>query len=125
MGHANRPALRMRTRRILGTALGLLMLAGSTLQAAAAPLPAPASEAPRPAAASSQRAVFAGGCFWGVEAVFRHVKGVTRAVSGYAGGTTVNPSYDAVALPDMPNRSKSPSIPLAYPTANCCRCSCR
>ncbi len=97
MGHANRPALRMRTRRILGTALGLLMLAGSTLQAAAAPLPAPASEAPRPAAASSQRAVFAGGCFWGVEAVFRHVKGVTRAVSGYAGGTTVNPSYDAVS----------------------------
>jgi len=31
-------------------------------------------------------AVFAGGCFWGVEAVFRHVKGVTKAVSGYAGG---------------------------------------
>ncbi len=41
-------------------------------------------------------AVFAGGCFWGVEAVFRHTKGVKTAVSGYAGGTTVAPSYEQV-----------------------------
>ena len=43
-----------------------------------------------------QTAVFAGGCFWGVEAVFRHVKGVQRAVSGYAGGMVVNPRYEQV-----------------------------
>ena len=44
-----------------------------------------------------QTAVFAGGCFWGVQAVFQHVKGVRSAVSGYAGGTRKDPSYDAVS----------------------------
>ena len=42
-------------------------------------------------------AVFAGGCFWGVEAVFSHTKGVTSAVSGYAGGRIANPSYEQVS----------------------------
>jgi len=46
---------------------------------------------------ATETAVFAGGCFWGVEAVFEHVKGVTNVVSGYAGGTTVNPDYDGVS----------------------------
>jgi peptide-methionine (S)-S-oxide reductase len=41
--------------------------------------------------------VFAGGCFWGVEAVFRHVKGVSKAVSGYAGGTGTTATYDRVS----------------------------
>jgi len=44
-----------------------------------------------------ETAVMAGGCFWGVQAVFAHVKGVTLAVSGYVGGTTVAPSYKAVS----------------------------
>ncbi len=44
-----------------------------------------------------ETAVFAGGCFWGVEAVFEHLKGVTDAVSGYAGGTVANPGYEAVS----------------------------
>lgn len=44
-----------------------------------------------------QIAVFAGGCFWGVEAVFEHVKGVVRVTSGYSGGTTASPSYEAVS----------------------------
>jgi peptide-methionine (S)-S-oxide reductase len=59
----------------------------------AAPLPAPAVDAPRASAPGAQTAVFAGGCFWGVEAVYRHVKGVQSAVSGYAGGRTKNPTY--------------------------------
>ena len=59
----------------------------------AAPLPAPAVDASRAAAPGTQTAVFAGGCFWGVEAVFRHMKGVQSAVSGYAGGRTKNPTY--------------------------------
>ena len=55
-----------------------------------------------PASALAQKprletAVFAGGCFWGVEAVFEHLKGVTDAVSGYAGGTVANPGYEAVS----------------------------
>ena len=41
--------------------------------------------------------VIAGGCFWGVQAVFEHVKGVKRATSGYAGGTLTNPDYEAVS----------------------------
>jgi len=41
--------------------------------------------------------VFSGGCFWGVQAVFEHVRGVKSAVSGYAGGTMVNPSYEDVS----------------------------
>jgi peptide-methionine (S)-S-oxide reductase len=44
-----------------------------------------------------QTAVFAGGCFWGVEAVFEHVKGVTNVVSGYAGGDAKAPSYKKVS----------------------------
>ncbi|HET6375508.1 MAG TPA: peptide-methionine (S)-S-oxide reductase MsrA, partial [Methylocella sp.] len=43
------------------------------------------------------KAVFAGGCFWGVQAVFQHTKGVIRAVSGYAGGTLPDPSYEQVS----------------------------
>ena len=62
----------------------------------AAPLPVPALDAPRTKTPSTQTAVFAGGCFWGVEAVFRHMKGVQSAVSGYAGGRTKNPTYEDV-----------------------------
>jgi len=62
----------------------------------AAPLPAAAVDAPRAKTPSTQTAVFAGGCFWGVEAVFRHMKGVQSAVSGYAGGHTRNPTYEDV-----------------------------
>ncbi len=43
-----------------------------------------------------QSAVFAGGCFWGIEAVFEHVKGVTDVVSGYSGGSQKNPTYEQV-----------------------------
>jgi peptide-methionine (S)-S-oxide reductase len=49
------------------------------------------------AAATEQTAVFAGGCFWGVEAVFEHVKGVHDVRSGYAGGTKATANYDDVS----------------------------
>ena len=60
---------------------------------------APAAEAEPHAesAKGTQTAVFAGGCFWGVEAVFEHVKGVTDSRSGYAGGGGANANYDAVS----------------------------
>jgi peptide-methionine (S)-S-oxide reductase len=60
-------------------------------------LPAPAIDVPAAASKGPQTAVFAGGCFWGVEAVFRHVKGVSSAVSGYAGGAAKTADYDAVS----------------------------
>ena len=44
----------------------------------------------------TETAVFAGGCFWGIQAVFQHTKGVTSAVSGYSGGWTSKPSYEMV-----------------------------
>src|ERR1700722_121456 len=76
------------TRRCLGVLL-LLGVAGALwhipLRAAepAAIIPAPAIDAPS-GLAGPQTIVLAGGCFWGVQAVFQHVKGVTQAVSGYA-----------------------------------------
>src|SRR3954467_4488027 len=51
-------------------------------------------------AAAEDTAVFAGGCFWGVEAVFDHVKGVKRVISGYAGGDVASPSYEQVSSGD-------------------------
>ena len=42
-------------------------------------------------------AVFAGGCFWGIEGVFEHTKGVISATAGYAGGHAVAPSYEEVS----------------------------
>ena len=53
--------------------------------------------APGAASAASETAVLAGGCFWGVEAVFEHVKGVKDVVSGYAGGTRADANYSAVS----------------------------
>ena len=58
-------------------------------------LPNPAVDT-RPAVASDT-AVLAGGCFWGVSEVFKHVKGVSAVVSGYAGGTINAPTYDIVS----------------------------
>ncbi|OIR11856.1 peptide methionine sulfoxide reductase MsrA 3 [mine drainage metagenome] len=49
------------------------------------------------AAPAEQTAVFAGGCFWGVDAVFKHVKGVTGVVSGYAGGDASTAHYEMVS----------------------------
>jgi peptide-methionine (S)-S-oxide reductase len=48
-------------------------------------------------ATSTERAVLAGGCFWGMEAVFEHVKGVRQVVSGYAGGKAADAKYDSVS----------------------------
>jgi peptide-methionine (S)-S-oxide reductase len=59
-------------------------------------LPAPALDLPA-AGSGLQTATFAGGCFWGIQGVFEHVKGVTRAVSGYAGGHLANPNYEQVS----------------------------
>ena len=48
-------------------------------------------------ASTQQTAVFAGGCFWGVDAVFKHVKGVTDVVSGYSGGAASTAHYEMVS----------------------------
>ena len=58
---------------------------------------ATAATAASPQASATQNAVLAGGCFWGVEAVFEHVKGVQQVVSGYAGGSAKDATYDRVS----------------------------
>src|SRR6185295_1971181 len=63
---------------------------------AAAAIPAPAVDEPK-GAAGDRFAVFAGGCFWGIEAVFEHMKGVKSATSGYAGGTAATAHYQIVS----------------------------
>ncbi len=86
----------MRLRLPLLTAILLATAACSTADAASAKVvPAPALDV-RPTA-GLQTAVLAGGCFWGMEGVFEHVKGVRDVVSGYAGGAASDATYDRVS----------------------------
>ncbi len=82
--------------RLAAIAATLALVACDRAEARAA-LPDPVPMAAAAPGAPLDTAVFAGGCFWGVEAVFRHVKGVTSSVSGYAGGRTEYPNYDDVS----------------------------
>jgi peptide-methionine (S)-S-oxide reductase len=73
-----------------------LLTAGLAAQERAASLPPPTFD-PTPASDGRQKLVVAGGCFWGMQGVFQHVKGVSRAVSGYAGGTEKTAHYNLVS----------------------------
>ena len=83
--------------RALIAAGALALTACSSAAAAEDTFDAPAAQRQAREGTGLKTAVFAGGCFWGVEAVFSHTKGVTSAVSGYAGGSVANPSYEAVS----------------------------
>ncbi len=78
--------------RALPALTALALCAGAC---SATSLPDPALDTP--ASATAATAVLAGGCFWGMEGVFEHVKGVTRVDSGYTGGSVVNPGYEQVS----------------------------
>lgn len=73
----------------------VIFSAGSANAERAVPIPAAVHDVPR--AGNLQTAVLAGGCFWGMEAVFEHVKGVKSVVSGYAGGSADTASYEQVS----------------------------
>ncbi len=64
---------------------------------AASALPTPTVDEPATGGPKSETAVLAGGCFWGVQGVFQHVKGVSAAQSGYAGGDAATANYDTVS----------------------------
>jgi peptide-methionine (S)-S-oxide reductase len=85
---------------LIGGAMLSLALAASPHPAGAAEtgtaLPAPAKDLPRANDGRPQTIVLAGGCFWGVQAVFQHVKGVESAVSGYSGGSEATAHYEMV-----------------------------
>ena len=88
----------MRSRGLLlAAALGLAGASCTAPAAAEHVVAAPAAKRIAKETGGLKTAIFAGGCFWGVEAVFSHMKGVTSAVSGYHGGTARSAKYDIVS----------------------------
>ncbi|CAO4167909.1 peptide-methionine (S)-S-oxide reductase MsrA [Methylorubrum extorquens] len=96
-----RERFRPRASRLVGGLAGLALLAGAAWPLAPASAEEGGQRLPEAAMTTKEgsglrTATFAGGCFWGVQGVFQHVKGVTNAVSGYAGGTRASARYDEV-----------------------------
>lgn len=84
---------------LLVITLGLLSIVAATAAAAAQEgiaIPAPKTQEAAEDNATTATAVFAGGCFWGVQGVFQHAEGVTNAISGYAGGSKEDAAYRTV-----------------------------
>jgi peptide-methionine (S)-S-oxide reductase len=94
-------------------AMMLTVLAGSIACSAgsSAPVPTPAADEAKAGAPAKETAVVAGGCFWGIQAVFQHVKGVVSATSGYSGGTVKNPDYEQVSSGDT---GHAESVQIVY-----------
>src|SRR5579863_7920088 len=89
------------SKRHLILGFGAAALASTAFFATSHSFAEPATHVPAPLVDESSRphletAVVAGGCFWGVQGVFQHVKGVTQALSGYSGGSRANAHYDLV-----------------------------
>jgi peptide-methionine (S)-S-oxide reductase len=89
----------MRAALILVFALFLVggIIACGTATASVTAIPDPILDAPPTSARGEQTAVLAGGCFWGVDAVFKHVKGVIKVTSGYSGGAANTAQYETVS----------------------------
>jgi peptide-methionine (S)-S-oxide reductase len=83
-----------RSTLLLAFALAAAPLAAQA--ESAVKIPPPAADAPAQGP-GLEAAVLAGGCFWGIQAVYQHVKGVKNAVSGYAGGTLMDATYETVS----------------------------
>ncbi len=105
MNHTTTPPRRPALSRRGTLAAMALLLSGTAIAWKALPamaaesavvIPAPQESGTPAAGATRETAVLAGGCFWGVQGVFQHVKGVTGAVSGYAGGDARTASYQAI-----------------------------
>ena len=91
--------------------LSATTLACNAVTASGTAIPDPTLDAPLASAKGEQIAVLAGGCFWGVEAVFEHVKGVTDVKSGYAGGSATRASYEEVSAGDT---GHAESVQITY-----------
>ena len=100
----------MKSRMVLMLAL----LAAAACNAKANPpaaVPAPNVDEPRAAASGHETAVLAGGCFWGIQAVYQHVKGVISATSGYSGGNAKTAEYETVSSGDT---GHAESVQIVY-----------
>lgn len=93
-----RPIAAVLVRRVAAAAAFALLAAPGA--AGATSLPDPAVDIPLAKTGGTATAVLAGGCFWGVEGVFEHVKGVKRVVSGYSGGEAGTARYERVSSGD-------------------------
>jgi peptide-methionine (S)-S-oxide reductase len=89
------PARRRHMSRSLALVVAMAVAAGCSSQAAS--LPDPTLDAPLASTHGTQTVVLAGGCFWGIQAVYQHVKGVKKATSGYSGGTAASADYETVS----------------------------
>jgi peptide-methionine (S)-S-oxide reductase len=96
--------------------LFVVLIAGTVActagNAAGVAIPAPAVDAAK--AAGQQTAVVAGGCFWGIQAVFQHVKGVLSATSGYSGGEAKTAQYEVVSTGET---GHAESVKITYDPA--------
>ncbi|WP_233842424.1 peptide-methionine (S)-S-oxide reductase MsrA [Dyella sp. 2HG41-7] len=86
----------MQTRRF-ATLSALIGLTACTAAASNAPVPDPTLDTPKTTAHGTETAVLAGGCFWGMQAVFEHVHGVRNVLAGYSGGDAGTAHYDQVS----------------------------
>jgi len=93
----------------------LLLLLGLFAAGAGAAVPDYAGPQPASIAKGDATAVFAGGCFWGVDAVFKHVKGVSKVVSGYSGGSAATAKYMIVGTGTTRHAE---SVEVTYDPAN-------
>jgi peptide-methionine (S)-S-oxide reductase len=84
-------------KRLIFSLLALATIISCTAEAAAPKVPPATTDVPLAAKSGEQKAVFAGGCFWGTQAVFERIKGVVKTTAGYAGGPAANPSYEQVS----------------------------
>jgi peptide-methionine (S)-S-oxide reductase len=82
---------------VTAASLPLIGALGCNAVSAASALPDPKVDETAATAKGRETVVFSGGCFWGIQAVFEHVKGVTKATAGYSGGNVKNPSYEQVS----------------------------
>lgn len=95
--------LRGASAAVLAAAVAAILILGagwlrlSSAQEATVSLPAPTLDVPPPADGKPQVAVLAGGCFWGVQAVYQHVVGVQQVLSGYSGGAKDTAEYETVS----------------------------
>jgi peptide-methionine (S)-S-oxide reductase len=77
-------------------AAALIVTTVSVLAAPNPPIPAPSTDVPLATQPGKETAVFAGGCFWGVQSVFQRVKGILHTTAGYSGGSAVTATYQQV-----------------------------
>jgi peptide-methionine (S)-S-oxide reductase len=91
--------------------LCLLAIQGCNAATASVTIPDPLLDAPLASAKGKQTAVIAGGCFWGIQAVFQHVKGVIQATSGYSGGEANTAQYEKVSTGET---GHAESVRLTY-----------